>query len=88
MSTEELAARMDAAFVKKEREHRFAAALWLLRRNPTLKRTQRAIRSHVARATAYGAPRGDHFAARVHVHNGQDRRKRTQTNHPPHLDPC
>ena len=56
MSTEELAVRMDAAFVKKEREHRFAAALWLLRRNPTLKRTLRAIRSHVARATAYGAP--------------------------------
>ena len=47
MSTEELAVRMDAAFVKKEREHRFAAALWLLRRNPTLKRTLRAICSHV-----------------------------------------
>ena len=54
MNTEELAARMDAAYVKQEMEHRFSAALWLLRRNPTLQRTLRAIRSHVARAYARG----------------------------------
>ena len=54
MTHEQLASRMDAAFRWQEMEHRFSAALWLLRRNPTLQRTLRAIRSHVARANASG----------------------------------
>ena len=54
MTHEQLASRMDAAFRRQEMEHRFSAALWLLRRNPTLQRTLRAIRSHVARANASG----------------------------------
>ena len=47
MTHEQLASRMDAAFRRQEMEHRFSAALWLLRRNPTLQRTLRAIRSRV-----------------------------------------
>ena len=54
MTHEQLASRMDAAFRRQEMEHRFSADLWLLRRNPTLQRTLRAIRSHVARANASG----------------------------------
>lgn len=56
MTHEQLAAKMDAAFVRQERERRFSAALLLLRRNPTLRRTLRAIRRHVERASADGRP--------------------------------
>ena len=54
MTHEQLASRMDAAFRRQEMEHRFSAALWLLRRNPTLQRTLRAIRRHVSCAAAAG----------------------------------
>ena len=54
MTHEQLASRMDVAFRRQEREHRFSAALWLLRRNPTLQRTLRAIRRHVSCASAAG----------------------------------
>ncbi len=56
MTDEQFMERMDAAYVMQEREHRFSAALWLLRRNPTLQRTLRAIRRHVTHAVADGSP--------------------------------
>ena len=56
MTDEELTERMDAAYVRQEREHRFSAALWLLRRNPALQRTLRAIRRHATHAVADGRP--------------------------------
>ena len=54
MTHEQLASRMDAAFVNQERRRRFSAALWLLRHHPTLQRTLRAIRRHVLRAETTG----------------------------------
>lgn len=56
MTHEQLAAKMDAAFTRRERERRFSAALLVLRRNPTLRRTLRAMRRHVERANAGGRP--------------------------------